>query len=125
VFYHSVGGSTETVTTGVAVGETMVPRILLAFVLFLSWLGYMDNKRLQREHFVDGVNEEMEQVKVVSTGVWGSTFKLVAYPVPGNTECNGFIADIQNEKQMQPVRDALRRNGFQRLACGNVMEDLR
>jgi hypothetical protein len=61
----------------------MVPRILLAFVLFLSWFGYMNHKRLQREHFVDGVNEEMEQVKVVSTGVWGSTFKTRGLPRTG------------------------------------------
>lgn len=104
----------------------MVPKILgFACVLFLLWCGYLDKERLQREHFVDGVNEEMEQVKVVSTGLWGSTFKLVAYPVPGNAECNGFISDIQNEKQMQPIRDALRRNGFQKLSCGNVTENLR
>jgi hypothetical protein len=85
----------------------------------------MDSRRLRREHFVDGVNAEMEDVQFVSTGLWGRTFALVAYPTPENANCDGFISEIQREKEMQPVRDALRRNGFQKLSCGNVTENLR
>jgi hypothetical protein len=89
--------------------------------LLLSGTGWFlhswNDARQSREDFVAAVTAKSEY-DYITTGWNSRTFAIVTVDMD-EVACDGFIGEILHDREDEPVRAALRKQGFDAVACGD------